>query len=288
MTILNDLSNALADATAAASRFVVAVSGGTRFGASGVVWDPGVVLTTRSTLRRDAGLHITLPDGESIPATIAGHDPGTDIAVLRHEASTGERPALTSASRPGQLVLAVGRAENTGVNAALGTVSAVGPGWQTWQGGKIDSYLRLDVPLHPGTSGAAVFNTAGELAGIVTGALSRIAPLAIPPATLARVAAELLAQGKVRRAWLGVAVQPVALPAGLVVLAAEADTPAAKAGVLVGDILLALDGAAVRDPMELRHLLAARRPGQTVRVALSRGGEQHEVEVVLGERNGRR
>lgn len=298
-TILQQLSGALTDATQTASKYVVAVSGGARFGASGIIWQPGTVVTTRSTIRRDDKLRITLPNGETAAATLAGHDSGTDIAVLTFESSTTE--ALTTKAgnaQPGEVVLAVGRSDNTGLNAAFGLVSAVGKGWQTWQGGKIDTYLRLDLTLYPGGSGAAVINTNGELIGIVTGALSRIAPLAIPTATIERVAAQLLKQGTIRKAWLGVAVQPVPIPAtlaeaanslshGLVVLTAEPETPAGRAGIFVGDILLSLDNTAVRDPMELRQLLAARTPGEKIPVVLLRGGERKELEVELGDRNGR-
>ncbi len=150
-TILQQLSGALTEATKAASKYVVAVSGGARFGASGVIWQPGAVVTTRSTIRRDDKLRVTLPNGETAAATLAGHDSGTDIAVLTFEGSTTDAPlARASNSQPGEVVLAVGRSDNTGVNAAFGLVSAVGKGWQTWQGGKIDAYLRLDLTLYSG------------------------------------------------------------------------------------------------------------------------------------------
>jgi S1-C subfamily serine protease len=299
MSILDQLSGTLVEATQSASQFVVAVSGGARFGASGVIWQPGTVVTTRSTIRRDEKLTITLPAGDVVPATLAGHDSGTDIAVLTYDSpGPSSPPAVTSEARAGELILAVGRSENTGVNAALGLVSAVGPGWQTWQGGKIDAYLRLDIGLYPGGSGAAVINTGGALLGMVTGALSRIAPLAIPAATIGRIASELLSEGSVRRPWLGVAVEPVPLPStlaeaaqsltsGLVVLNAATDTPAGAAGIIVGDILLSIDDTPLQDPMELRHLLATRKPGEEVRVVLLRGGERRELTVTLGYRNGR-
>jgi S1-C subfamily serine protease len=299
MSTLDQLSSMLAEATQSASEFVVAVSGGARFGASGVIWQAGTVVTTRSTIRRDDKLRITLPTGEVVPATLAGHDGGTDIAVLTFDSQLApSRPAFADKPKPGEVILAVGRAENTGVNAAFGLVSAVGPGWQTWQGGNIDTYLRLDLTLYPGGSGAAVINAKGALLGVVTGALSRIAPLAIPSATIELVASQLLARGSVRKSWLGVAVQPVPLPAtlaeaahsltsGLVVLNAEADTPAGRAGIIVGDILLSIKDTPLKDPLDLRHLLAAQAPDDEIKIVLLRGGERKEVTVKLGERNGR-
>jgi serine protease Do len=301
MSILQQLSGALADSTRQAAQFVVGVGGGTRFGASGVLWQPGVCVTTVSTIRRDDKLRVTLPCGETVSAALAGHDSGTDLALLTFDAQQATAGALppppSSAPRPGELALAVGRASNTGVNTVLGLVSAVGPAWQTWQGGQIDAYLRLDMPLHPGGSGAAVIDARGELIGIASGALSRIAPLAIPYATISRIAAQLTAQGRIRKAWLGIAVHPVPLPATLaeaaqaqthclVVLAAEPETPAGRGGILVGDLLLSLDDAPLTDPLDLRHKLAARVPGDSVRVVLLRGGERVELNVALAERTG--
>ncbi|MBC7926025.1 MAG: trypsin-like peptidase domain-containing protein, partial [Bryobacteraceae bacterium] len=207
MSSLNELSESISGTVESVSKYVVAVQGGTRFGASGVVWQPGVVVTTRSTLRREDNLRVTTADGNTVPATIAGHDPGTDVAVLRFEGESAARGELAAIPKPGELALAVGRSANTGPNVSLGVVSAIGKPWQTWQGGKIDAYIRLDVNLYPGVSGAAVVNTAGALIGVVSGVLSRIAPLAIPSATIERVVAQLLSRGTVTRPWLGVGVQ---------------------------------------------------------------------------------
>jgi S1-C subfamily serine protease len=298
MNTLHEISNNLAETVDTVSKFVVAVAGGTRFGASGTVWKPGVAVTTRSTLRREENLRLTLPDGSTVPAAIAGHDPGTDVAVLRFEGETGIRGPLSADPKPGQIALAVGRAENTGPNVALGLVSAVGKPWQTWQGGKLDAYIRLDIGIYPGASGAAVVNTSGELIGIATGVLSRIAPLAIPATTVERVVEQLLARGSVARPWLGVGVQSVPVPAtlaeaarsashGLVVLSSGPDTPAGKAGIIIGDILLTLGGAPLGDPMDLRSALIHHAPGESVVVTLLRGGESRDITVVPGERPAR-
>ncbi|MBC8166805.1 MAG: trypsin-like peptidase domain-containing protein, partial [Bryobacteraceae bacterium] len=241
--------------------------------------------TTRSTLRREDNLRVTTADGNTVPATIAGHDPGTDVAVLRFEGESAARGELAAIPKPGELALAVGRSANTGPNVSLGVVSAIGKPWQTWQGGKIDAYIRLDVNLYPGVSGAAVVNTAGALIGVVSGVLSRIAPLAIPSATIERVVAQLLSRGTVTRPWLGVGVQSVAQ--GLVVLTADPETPAGKAGIIVGDILVSIGGAVVRDPMDLRNVLSQHASGDSVAVSLIRGGESRELPVILGERPAR-
>ena len=179
MNNLHEFSENLAAAADAASKYVVAVQAGTRFGASGVVWQPGVAVTTRSTLRREDNIRLILPGSEEVTATLAGHDPGTDIAVLRFEGESAVRGEFASDPLPGHVALAVGRSEATGANVALGVVSAIGKPWQTWQGGKLDRYIRLDINLYSGGSGAAVVDTHGRLIGIASGVLSRIAPLAI-------------------------------------------------------------------------------------------------------------
>jgi serine protease Do len=298
MNNLHELSETLASITEAASKYVVAIRTGARFGASGVVWQPGVAVTTLSTLRREENTRITLPGNDEVVATLAGHDPGTDIAVLRFEGESATRGEFATDPRPGHLALAVGRSETTGPNAALGLVSAIGKPWQTWQGGKLDRYIRLDINFYAGGSGAAVVDTKGRLIGIANGVLSRIAPLAIPATTIDRVIGELLLRGVVSRAWLGVAVQPVPISStlaesatspshGLIVLSAEPETPAGKAGVLVGDILLSIGGTPVRDPMELRAALANYAAGENVTMSLLRGGEPKQLGVTLGERSGR-
>lgn len=296
MSSLHEFSDSLAATANAASEYVVAVQAGTRFGASGVVWQSGVVVTTRSTIRREENIRITFNGNTEIAGTLAGHDPGTDIAVLRFNGESASRGDFAADARPGHLALLVGRSEDTGPNVALGLVSAIGKPWQTWQGGKLDRYIRLDVNLYPGGSGAAVIDTHGKLIGIVTGVLSRIAPLAIPALTIDRVVGELLARGSVSRAWLGVAVQPVPIPAnlaeaanslshGLLVMSADAETPAGQAGVLVGDILLSVGETPVRDPMDLRAALAEQSPGQNVKLSLLRGGQPRQLEVTLGDRS---
>jgi len=289
MSTLQDFSNAIAGVVKQVSKFVVTVHAGTRFASTGVVWQPGVVVTTDHTVRHEEDLRITLPDGSTIPATLTGRDPGTDLAVLRFEGECDVRPATASAAEPGHIALAVGRAADTGPNVAFGVVSAVGKPWRTWQGGQMDSYIRLDVSLYPGTSGAAVVDSNGAVIGIATSAMSRIAPLAIPVSTVDRVTQAILSHGAVPRSYLGVAVQPVPIPGGrgLIVLTVDASTPAGKSGILVGDILTVVADSAVSHPSELQGALARHSPGETVIIQLTRGGEPKQVQVVLEDRNRR-
>jgi S1-C subfamily serine protease len=183
--------------------------------------------------------------------------------------------------------LTIGRSHDSGVNATLGIVSALGPAWRTWRGGRLDRYIRLDLTLYPGSSGGLVVNTAGEAVGIATSALSRIAGVAIPASTVNRVVDELLARGHVRRGYLGVGLQPVALPdhhKGLIVLSLEPDGPAAKAGVVIGDVLLSLGGHTVADTDDIQAALEARGVGEAIEGEFLRGGAPRKFSITIGER----
>ena len=147
-----------------------------------------------------------------MPAALAGTDPGTDLAVLKIDATTHAPVRTTTAPAPGTLALSIGRSEDSGVNATLGIISACSDEWRTWRGGRLDHYIRLDLTLYPGSDGGAVVSTAGATIGIATSALSRIAGLAIPAVTVDRVVDQILARGRVTRGYLGVGLQPVELP----------------------------------------------------------------------------
>jgi S1-C subfamily serine protease len=297
---LTSLSDDLAGAVERTAPFVVAVNGRGRIPSSGVVWRAGVVVTAEHSLKRDDDLSVVLADGRKISARLAGRDPGTDVAVLKVEGA-GPAPQFAPADsvKTGNLALAVARSPELGANATMGVISSVGGPWSTWRGGRLDQYIRLDVSLYPGSSGAAVVDTAGRVLGIATSALSRAAGVAIPAATIDRVAGELLAKGRIPRGYLGLGLQPVGLPehlinklklgasAGLIVLTAEPGGPAGSAGVLVGDILVSLDGKPVEDLQNLHAVLGGDTVGKTLPATIMRGGELTEVPIVIGERPGR-
>ena len=286
---LIQLSDEISGIVERAQKSVVAIYGGGRIPASGVHWKPGMIVTAEHSLRRDDDLKIGLPDGRVVAAELAGRDPGSDLAVLKFDA--GDLPVIESAgdARTGDIVIAVGRHREIGACAALGIVSVVGPGWNTWRGGRVDQFVRLDVSLYPGSSGAAVVNTRGEAIGIATSVLSRIAPVAIPRVTVDRVGSDLLKRGRVSRGYLGVGLQPVPLPeelgsAGMIVLNVEKDSPAANAGLVVGDILVALNGRAVTETRDVQALLASENIGKTFPVQIVRGGKRADVSVTVGEK----
>jgi S1-C subfamily serine protease len=258
-----------------------------RFSSSGAFWRPGILVTAEHTVRREDEITVTLADGSNAAATLAGSDPGTDIAVLKVEAPGAPAVAATDDPAPGNLALALGRSEDSGINATLGIVSAVSGPWRTWRGGRLDRYIRLDLTLYPGSSGGLVLNAAGQALGIATSALSRIAGLAIPASTINRVVDEVLARGRVARGYLGVGLQPVELPdhqKGLIVLSLEPEGPAALAGVLIGDVLVALGGTAVSDTDDIQTVLETHGVGRAIEVQVIRGGASRSVAITIGER----
>ncbi len=286
---LTSLSSELAAAVAQAGRSVVAVNARPRFGASGVLWRPGIVVTAEHAIRRRDEIGITLPDGRATSATLAGRDPGTDLAILKLAGNGVPLPTFGHSAKlqPGQVVLSVGRSPDSGVNATMGIMSAVGGPWRSWRGGQIDQYLRLDLTLYPNSSGGAVVDTAGRVLGIATSALSRIAGLAVPAATVDRVIEELLRTGHVSRGYLGLGLHPVSLPdgsTGLIVLSSEQDGPAARAGVLIGDVLTALAGKPVTDTDDIQATLGGDSVGKPVLARIVRGGQVIEVSITVGER----
>lgn len=300
--VLAALSDDLAGAVERAGRSVVAIHARRRIPSSGIVWRPGVVVTASHTISREEDITLTLPDSSTAPAALAGRDDATDLAVLRTEAAglvPAER-ARPGALRAGNLVLAVGR-PGAAVTASLGLVSAVGGEWRTWQGGRIDRFVRLDLAIYDGFSGGALVEAGGRVLGLNTSGLARGMPLTIPAATVDRVAEQILAGGPLVRGYLGLASQPVRLPEGLrraltlpgdfglVVVNVEPDGPADRAGVLLGDILVALDAAPVTDPRDVLAALTPERVGQAIRARVLRGGEPTEISITVGQRpTGRR
>ncbi|MHB8648101.1 MAG: S1C family serine protease [Thermomicrobiales bacterium] len=297
-SVLLALSNNLADAVERAGASTVAVHARQRQSASGVLWRPGVVVATDHTIERDDDITITLPDGKSIPATLAGRDPSTDIAILKVEGANLPVAAVgdPSALRVGQMALAVGRFGEGGLGTSLGVISALGGSWNTWRGGQVDQFIRADVTLYPGFSGGPLVNAAGEIVGINTSGLSRNMGLTIPATTIVRVVEQLLSTGHIARGYLGVGLQPVRLPdtlkqavgvtseTGVIVISIESGGPAEKAGLFIGDILITLDGTPVTDTDAVQALLGPERIGTPLAAKIARGGAPVDVTITVGAR----
>jgi len=296
-TVLQSLSTELADVVESAGRAVVAIHARRRIPASGVHWRPGVVVATHHTINRDDNITVTLPDGTTAPATLAGRDPGTDLAVLKLAAQNLPAATLRPDTPPtvGELVIALGR-PGPSVTASWGVVSRVDGPWRTWHGAEIDSLLRLDVAIYDGFSGGPLIDGAGRVLGINTSALARGVPVTIPVATVERVVTELLERGSIRRAYLGIGTQPVRVPASLarkvelesdvalLIVSLESGGPADRDGLLLGDVLLELDGAAVSDPTDVLAQLGGDRVGRPIAARVIRGGQVKTLQLTPGER----
>ncbi|MGH7629231.1 MAG: S1C family serine protease [Gemmatimonadales bacterium] len=296
MSALTDLSNDLAAIVEEAGRSVVRVEARRRIPSSGIVWSADAVITASHTVEHEEEIRVGLPDGSTVPATLVGRDPSTDLALLRLEGASGLTPAPrgdTSGLRVGHLVIVLGRPGRT-VRATLGIVSAFGDAWRTPGGVEIDHYLQTDVGFFPGISGGALVDTSGRILGLHTVGLRRRIGMTIPGATIERVAAILTTHGRMRRGYLGVEPRPVFLPpdqeaaagqrTGLLLLSVESDSPAQRGGLLVGDILLGVEGRPTPTPRELMAVLQGEQIGRTLTVRLLRGGQPRDATITIGER----
>jgi S1-C subfamily serine protease len=295
--VLESLSNDLAGAVERAGQSVVAIHARRRIPASGVHWRPGVIVAAHHTIQRDDDITVSLADGSTAAATLAGRDPTTDLAVLKVDDAKVPVASFADAAgvRVGTLVLALGR-PGPAVTASLGVISTVGGEWRTWHGGSIDRFVRLDISIYDGFSGGPLIDASGRVLGLNTSGLSRGAALAIPVATVNRVVDQLVKSGRVARGYLGLGMQAVRLPAalvsrhalpndvGLMVVSAEPGGPGDRAGVMIGDVLVAVGGKPVVDPGELLGLLGGERIGTSLAVRLVRAGEPTDVTITIGER----
>jgi S1-C subfamily serine protease len=296
---LNELSEALAGAVAAADAGVVRVDGGCRGATSGFVFGTnGLVLTTAHGIDGESALEVGFSDGESTSAALVGRDASTDIALLRvgRNDTSPFRPADDTKLRRGELVLALAR-PGRGVRVALGVVSALGDEYRTGRGGSVERYIEPSLLAAAPHSGGPLLDAKGELVGMNTSGIARGTFLTLPHRTLARVAALLLEHGSVRRGFLGVSVHPVRLPKtlaaavaqpyGLVVVGLEPGGAAERDGVSIGDVLLSLEGTPLASIPDLAAALA-NRSDQPTRLVLARGGASVELSVTPGARRSRR
>ncbi len=294
--ILASLSEALADVVESAGKSIVRIEGRRRQTASGIVWSSdGMILTANHVVTRDENVQVGLPNGESTSAILVGRDPSTDLAMLRVDQKGLIAPTWAGAEdyRVGNLVLALGRPGKT-VQATLGVISALGGSWNTGGGGTVDRYLQTDVVMYPGFSGGPLVEANGKIVGLNSSTLLRGASVTLPYSTLASTAEALVKYGHIRRGYLGIGAQPARLPenlveqlgqeVGLLIASVESDSPAAKAGLALGDTLVRLDSEPVRHIEELMSLLSGVRIDKQVTATIVRGGEVREVSIVIGAR----
>ena len=294
--VLSNLSDDLAATVSQAGTWVVRVESRRRLPASGVIWSAdGVIATAHHVLEQEDNIRVGLPDGQTVPASVVGRDPTTDIAVLRTESKGLTPPTWDGLDglRVGHLVLALGRPGET-VRATLGIVSTLGDSWFTPAGGRVDRYLHTDVVMYPGFSGGPLVDAAGQVLGLNTSAILRGITITVPSPTVRRTVETLLAHGRIRRGYLGVGTQPARLPptlaqqfgqeTGLLLVAVAPGSPAEQGGLYLGDTIIALDGHQVRYIDDLLGVLGGAQVGATASIQILRGGQMRELTVTLGER----
>lgn len=291
MASLQEISDSLADAASKAAAGIVQVNGRRGGPASGIVWANGVVLTSSHVL--DSDEDITVSDGENEkPATVAGRDPGTDIAVLKVEGLKATQAERGGEARPGEIVLAVGRPGE--LQVSLGVVASTAGRQRGWRGRGLSGLLVTDAQLFEGFSGGALVDASGRVLGVNSWYYGRGTTRALPAAAADRVAQSLLTHGKVPQPYLGIGTQPVYLDeaqraaagqdSGLMVVSVEAGSPAATAGVLQGDVLVALGGAATARMRDLYAALTQVDVGSSQTLKVVRAGEIKELSATIGER----
>lgn len=295
-SVLTQLSNDLAAAVEKAGAGTVTVFARRRMPASGIAWTAdGHVVTANHVVERDDDITLGLPDGRTVAATIVGRDPGSDIALLKADVTDlTPAPRATAPVKIGHLVLAVARPGQSGAMASFGAVSVVGGAWRTATGGTIDGFVRADVAMLPGFSGGPLVNGEGETIGLNSSTLGRGGGMTIPVAAIETVIAALRQHGKVRRGFLGIGAQAARVPAslaatvgqekGLLVVSVEPDGPADKGGLMLGDVVLALNGEPVAEVDELQAKLSGDWVGKPLPIKIIRGGQPREIAVTVGER----
>jgi S1-C subfamily serine protease len=283
MNELQSLSNQLADVVAAIAPSVVQVQH-----ASGVVYADNVVLTNARALGREDGLHVRTHDNRTLDAELHGWDPATGLALVRvTDLNSATVKQSTDQARVGNLAVAVARSWSNAVTASVGIVSVIGGPLRTGRGRSIDEVIRTTAPMHEGFAGGAFVDMSGRVVGIATAASIRGLGVIIPASIAWKTAASLLEHGRIRRGYLGIAGQPVTLNddrRALLIVDVKSDSPAAGAGLRVGDSITSFDGHSVEEPEDLLDLLIEERVGKSVDVSIVRGDSAKDVKVTIGER----
>lgn len=296
-TILVELSDALADAAEKAGQATVLVNARRRMPASGIAYAADLILTADHVVEREEDIKVILADGTEVPAKVAGRDAGSDLALLKLEraAATVAEPAKSPA-RLGQIALVLGRPSPAGIEASLGTVSAIGGPIRTGRGGMLERYIRTDSISYPGFSGGPLVAADGTVLGVNTSGLANGAAVTIPADIAWKIAETLTRHGRIKRGYLGIRSQTVELPevsqkalqreqaTGLLIVGVEEGSPAAKGGLIVGDILLAVAGAPVLHHDELFARLNGDVAGKSTPIEILRGGQPQTLNVQVGER----
>jgi len=292
------LSKEISEAVNQAGKSIVAVDGRSGHTSSGIVWRKDCIVTAAHSIRHEANIGVILESGRSIQARLAGRDRGTDIALLKLDQEIEAPPAqfgpATSLSI-GELTVAIARTRRGNVVASTGIISGLMGEWQVART-RIDQFIRPDLNLYPGFSGGALLGAGSRVLGLNTSGLLRGKPITIPSSTVVRIAEQLHTKGHVPQPYVGLAMQPVQIPeslqkkagvsaeAGLLVVHVESGGPSDAGGVLLGDILLDMDGRAFDDLEDVHEVISRRGAGHDVQTTLIRGGQKSQIKIRIGER----
>jgi len=268
-------------------------------GSGVIISHKGYILTNQHVVEAADEIEVALPDGKKLAAKVVGNDPETDLAVLRVDAQ--DLPAITLGQaenlRVGDVVLAIGNPLGVGQTVTMGIISALhrtGLSINTFE-----NFIQTDAAINQGNSGGALIDSSGKLVGINTAILSQTGGsigigFAIPVSTAKQVMEQLIETGAVTRGWVGVELQEITADladsfklgttAGVLVAGVQRGSPADRAGIKPGDIVLTLDGKQVRDPDSMRTLIVALVPGKQITLKLKRGQSELELPVQVGKR----
>ena len=295
--LLVELSDAIADAAELAGKSTVLVDARRRFPASGIAFAKDLILTANHVVEREDDIKVILADGGEVTARLAGRDPGTDLAVLKlDKASAAPAEVSKTPAHVGQFVLAIGRPSKNGIESSFGTVNSIGGPARTGRGGMLEKFIKTDVVSYPGFSGGPLVNGDGTIFGINTSGFGSGSAITIPADVAWKIAETLAKHGKIKHGYLGIRSQTVNIPAdsqkalkreqetGLLLVGLEEDSPAGKAGLMVGDILVSIAGEPVEHHDELFARLSGDVAGKSISIEILRGGKVESIKVEIGER----
>ena len=291
--LLAQFSSALAARAEAAKNAIVAIRLAHGRHITGMVWRSGLVVTSEQSLPRSDEFELVAAGGSVVTARITGRDPSTNIAILRPAEQLASPSIAAGEAHTGAMALAIGADGTGGVSARLGLVNLAGAEWHSSRGGLIDRRIVLDISLAQREEGGPILDAAGACLGMSTfGPRGRV--IAIPTTTVERIVPLLLKDGRIARGWLGVALQAVAVPdalresadqsGGLMVMSVVEDGPAARAGIVAGDIILSVDGISAHRFRRIAGYCGSDSIGRKADLRLIRSGKVITVQTTIAER----